>query len=170
MSSGKRVGRSARDSKREWKSPAMAWMRCVMRTRWPSECLSASCRAENRPRDPGMAGDIDRNSPSSWCHCLRGSRRRGGEIKLRSSRSRSSRCGGSDKVRLRVSTSHPKMRLVVAQWASPFSIFFVEEGSFRCGGSPGSSGRSTSSMDDNALRITAVCCAAVCANNRKSST
>ena len=48
---------------------------------------------------------------------------------------RSTRWGGKVMVSATVSRSHPKMRLVVAQHASPLSIFFTDAGSCRCAGS-----------------------------------
>ena len=72
---------------------------------------------------------MERSSPRSWCHLRVASRLRGGEIQESTSIRRSRRCGGRCKVSETVFRSHPRIRFVVDQAASPFSIFLTEAGS-----------------------------------------
>lgn len=47
--------------------------------------LSESWRIENKPRAPVSAADMERNSPSSWCHTLTSTRLRGDRMRSSSS-------------------------------------------------------------------------------------
>lgn len=115
-------------------------MRDVMRTRWRSVCWSAACRTENNPREPGSAGAMDRSSPKILCQRVTVNRLFGGSSHERTSRSRSRRCGGRCNVRVFASMSQPRTRFCGDHHTSPFCIFFVDAGSFRCGESAGERG------------------------------
>jgi hypothetical protein len=69
-----------------------------------------------------------------------------------------------------VSESLPKMLFEVDQHASPFNIFFTDDGFFRPGGSIGAVGRKTELMACSVLRRTRCFCGFVFASDMKSST
>ena len=132
---------------------------------------SASCRVENRPRAPGIAVAIERSSPSTWCHDFVATCFWSLWIDASISCSRCARCAGSVSIFLRVLTTHPSTIFVVAQVASPFSIFLMEAGSCLCGLWFGCSGRSTLSSACNKTRLTSLRRAPLpCTNPMKLST
>jgi hypothetical protein len=125
------------------------------------------------PVPPGMARVMLRSSPSSWCHCLRATRRRPLN-RSNNSWTRCKRCGGSSIVPRMVSINQPRTVLSVDQHASPFNIFLTEAGSCRVLGSVESRGRRTSSKANKRIRRTRprrACdpCAAPIASSTKTS-
>lgn len=64
------VGRLAREWAKTSKSSRCERMAGVIRTQWRSLCRKPSCRVLKRPRPPGMARTMLRNSPSILCQRL----------------------------------------------------------------------------------------------------
>jgi hypothetical protein len=170
MSSCSRVGRVLNESAMDRKSAAASRTCCVMRTRFRSACFRESSSAEKRPRAPGNASDIDRNSSNNRYQSCCAKRFRGCCRISSSSYSRASRCGGKLIVAAWVSRSQPSILFRVDQHASPFSIFFTDAGSLRYGGSAGSNGRRMSSMEYKTSHGRRCLLCSVWANKRKSST
>eukprot|EP00980_Cylindrotheca_fusiformis_P022354 scaffold9232_cov110-Cylindrotheca_fusiformis.AAC.2 len=154
----RRVGRFCRCLWSHRKSSRAAWKPGLSRNREERSLVRrAACRWLNRPREPGRASDMERNSPKSLCHLSRESRRWLGGMELRSSAKRRSLRSGKVMVDDTVSMIQPRTFLQVAHDASPLRNLVTEMGSVRCGGSwSGWRGRRMRSIDSMRRRRTFV--------------
>jgi hypothetical protein len=122
------VGRDATSTANHLKSERKYWVFLVRRTRFQQGVLLwiSSCSAEKSPMASGITMAINRSPPTNFCHFSRDTWRCIGLMESNTSWSRRMRWAGKVIVRANVLTTQPKMVLVVARFASPFSIFFKE--------------------------------------------
>ena len=131
INSAIRVGRDDISVRIHWKSARAAWTPLFSATRVDEEWERANWRELKRPRAPGRAMAMLRNSPSTLCHFFFEIRRCVDGMEDRISARRCCRWSGSWMVMDTVLTSQPRTVLHVVQDTSPCLSFFRLTGSRR---------------------------------------